>query len=509
MKTLILILVLFSPSLFAAKLQEDLNGNVVLTDDQVKQVIKTFIGDHWFGAYVYDGEGSEEKIGYMHYEFSKDNSFLGYSNPVFIEEVEIHMELFTGESSDVIKSYSKRVFQAETPYNFLWGENTDTQGGSALMITSSKKNDSMEVIRSDGVNVEKKLINNFDYRLNYFLADNIFILQDISTSIGTSIRLLVYEAGEFTNATMTFTDIEEVVTEGVHFKYFIFDLSWEDDQFPVSGQIITDQNMKPILFNFETMQLVARLEDEVLAKDINKKFDFFIANTISVDQNIYENTEQHSDTYPKHIVLEIKGNYNNQFTNSYNQHNFNIESGNFLGLGETFSNFEEATDNDIKENLKKKEFDPIDDPMIIGLAKKATKGVTDISEKIENLLTFVSNYIEDTYQLGSTTTVYDIIERKAGDCSEHAFLFNVLARSIGIPSRQVSGYALDFESNTFGGHAWNEVVIDGYWIAVDPTWDGIPLFTHIKTDELLNPLMNNINFKLDSIEYENGEKKLF
>jgi transglutaminase-like putative cysteine protease len=37
------------------------------------------------------------------------------------------------------------------------------------------------------------------------------------------------------------------------------------------------------------------------------------------------------------------------------------------------------------------------------------------------------------------------------------------------------------EVQAFGGHAWNEVAIDGSWIPVDPTWNQVQVdATHIK-----------------------------
>ena len=241
------------------------------------------------------------------------------------------------------------------------------------------------------------------------------------------------------------------------------------------------------------------LEDKEIAQDISNQRDFYLANTIPLDRDFFQIFENNPNTYVKNMFLEIQGNYNNQIPTAFQQEVVQIEGKNYLVLGNAFAEseygiWEEATKSDIQKNLEKKNFDPIDDPKIISLAKKGIKGATNIEDKITNLLAFVSNYIEDTYALGSVTTVYDIIEPKSGDCSEHAFLFNVLARSIGIPSRIASGYAYDPQSQTFGGHAWNEVVVDGYWYPVDPTWNWDSVYGHIKEDEKINPFFNNIKF---------------
>ena len=78
--------------------------------------------------------------------------------------------------------------------------------------------------------------------------------------------------------------------------------------------------------------------------------------------------------------------------------------------------------------------------------------------------------------------------------------FNTLSRAAGIPTREVTGI-INYQNNEFGLHAWNEVVIDGYWYPVDPTWNYIvPPLTHIKFEQLEN-VPATYNFIVNEIEY--------
>lgn len=52
-----------------------------------------------------------------------------------------------------------------------------------------------------------------------------------------------------------------------------------------------------------------------------------------------------------------------------------------------------------------------------------------------------------------------------GDCTENAVLMAAMARSIGIPSRVMSGFL--FNGYDFVLHSWTEVMIGGKWLAVD------------------------------------------
>ena len=65
-------------------------------------------------------------------------------------------------------------------------------------------------------------------------------------------------------------------------------------------------------------------------------------------------------------------------------------------------------------------------------------------------------------------TIHDLIESKQGDCKSYALLFTTLARASGVPAREVSGllYCGD-DVKAFGGHAWNEVILNGVWVPVD------------------------------------------
>ena len=139
----------------------------VLTDDEVKYLFQTYADTNslWFGMYAYDSEGIEDKIGYMRIWSEEANSFKSYNKPVFIEKTDTHIELFTGEVTEISNTFTEQVFQAEPPYNLLYEFSSTTEGGSELTITSTRQKYSMKVLRSDGVNKETEVLKNFDYRL--------------------------------------------------------------------------------------------------------------------------------------------------------------------------------------------------------------------------------------------------------------------------------------------------------------------------------------------------------
>jgi len=82
------------------------------------------------------------------------------------------------------------------------------------------------------------------------------------------------------------------------------------------------------------------------------------------------------------------------------------------------------------------------------------------------------------------TTVDEILEHQSGVCQDFAHLMLQILRSMGIPSRYVSGYICPNKNGMRGQgatHAWVEAYIPGYgWAGIDPTNNVWVTNTHVK-----------------------------
>ena len=87
--------------------------------------------------------------------------------------------------------------------------------------------------------------------------------------------------------------------------------------------------------------------------------------------------------------------------------------------------FEQVDGNEHKENLKETINYPINSEKIKNLAREIIGDEVSKEIIIDKLLNFVSEYIEDDYE-NNTTSVFDIIKNKKGDCTEHALLLQHL-----------------------------------------------------------------------------------
>jgi transglutaminase-like putative cysteine protease len=146
------------------------------------------------------------------------------------------------------------------------------------------------------------------------------------------------------------------------------------------------------------------------------------------------------------------------------------------------------------------------------MAKEAVGESILTEERIERLVKFVDEYIQDQYTFDSN--LHQLIQGKKGDCSEHALLLSALARSLGIPCREVMGlvYLGDW-CQGFGLHAWNEVLLDGRWKAVDASIGSstiFPIYIRCPDDPLKRiQLMNSIHrLKIDIDKTELIDEKI-
>ena len=176
---------------------------------------------------------------------------------------------------------------------------------------------------------------------------------------------------------------------------------------------------------------------------------------------------------------------------------------------------EEATRDEIDESLANTVFIPCDSPKMQALALKAVGRAKSVKAKVQRLVNFVDRFIIDD-MAAEPPTVLDLVETRRGDCTEHSDLFVTLARSLGIPARVVNGFIYGEDSLlSFGGHAWCEVVVDGKWYPVDPTWgETLPNATHVKVSSGdggsndLKVMLGGLKLKVISVKHGKRSRKL-
>jgi hypothetical protein len=122
--------------------------------------------------------------------------------------------------------------------------------------------------------------------------------------------------------------------------------------------------------------------------------------------------------------------------------------------------------------LAQTSFWPVDDPNIVKLMKRITRGYEGRKAKTEAILKWLTpgkNIQFGGPVQGSRWGVKEVIKKGYGQCWDFSDLFVTLCRASGIPCRQVGGWL-------YGscGHIWAEVFLeDQTWQQVDPTGGSI------------------------------------
>jgi transglutaminase-like putative cysteine protease len=150
---------------------------------------------------------------------------------------------------------------------------------------------------------------------------------------------------------------------------------------------------------------------------------------------------------------------------------------------------------------------PTSHPAIGALANQAVEGLHDDLARARILTRFVHEFL--SYKPGTPPRgVLELLDIREGDCTEFADLLTTLARHVGLPSRTVFGLAYaDGAEPAFAYHAWNELFVDGDWIAMDPTWGQERVdATHIPLPQdetaALRLLTGSVNLAFSVLEVE-------
>ena len=108
-----------------------------------------------------------------------------------------------------------------------------------------------------------------------------------------------------------------------------------------------------------------------------------------------------------------------------------------------------------------------DEPRIIEAARELVGDTENAWLAAQRIEAWVDRHMSEKSMEVAFGSALEAFEEQRGDCSEHAMLLAAMARAVGIPCRVVLG--LVYLGGIWGGHAWNEVWIDGVWYPLDGT----------------------------------------
>ncbi len=407
----------------------------------------------WYGIYI-----QGKKVGY-----SRSKIVSGDPNDsCYLAKTKIHMQLKALNQKEDITIEISMNFNDKPPYAFQHAlVSTSSNSINKSRVEIIKKDEGFEAITSSGGEKQINKIPTIDFTLEDFFTPKQWIKQN--PNIGDKISIYNFDPSTLMNYIFHYEIIskKETTINGVNMNYYDIKATSTINDSP---DVLTLDNKGNALFFTVDGRIEFRIEDEASAKDLEYSEDLFVKGMALIDKPLGDPSKIQS------LVVELLGKSAPNIKNGPNQSVIFNDKMDFYTLkaGPEHGKQPEITPEDIEKNVEETINYPIKHDKINEIAKKAIKGARTEEGKVNCLVNFVKDFIQDEISIGKQT-VFEIISEKKGDCSEHALLFTTLARAVGIPAREVSGLSyMGDKTLAFGPHAWNEVLLDGKWVTVDP-----------------------------------------
>lgn len=446
--------------LAAAAAAQDLYRPTPAEEDIVRAV-----GERWFGVYMAD-----QKIGYF---VERIGSRGREPEKVWVVRNDAVLRLTAMGRKTEMRFREEMVFDATPPHALREGSSFKANGANASTVTLRREGDCFVALLREGGVARRRELPPPDVRLADVLALEAWIRTRPEAGAAIHTRSYDVEDLEADIESYTLAKAWETVVEGVNqLVYELQAASQRDGDLGVM-RVDGDGNLlSAALGGFAEI----RREPRGVAVRIAYGRDLFVFGMAKLDRPLGMDPGEVA-----RLVLEGRGEGAPSLPPGPRQDVVVGEGKVILRLGE--GELPRASEEEIAENLKDSARYPAHHEKVQALAREAAGDAASDVEKTEKLVAFTDAFIADSYN-ADALSFFEIVAARKGDCTEHAHVFTVLARACGIPAREVSGLVyMGDRHKAFGGHAWAEVVLDGRWTPVDPTWGQTNVdATHIRLD---------------------------
>lgn len=120
-------------------------------------------------------------------------------------------------------------------------------------------------------------------------------------------------------------------------------------------------------------------------------------------------------------------------------------------------------------------------PVVVQRMREAVKAQTDPWMKAVAIEEWVAKNLKDKNFSTAFAPAEEVARELTGDCTEHGVLTAAMCRAAGVPCRVVVGLVYAGHEGGFGPHLWNEVYVNGRWVAIDAAFQQSSVdATHLK-----------------------------
>jgi hypothetical protein len=422
-------------------------------DVSVKDVDAT-LEKTWFGMYAHG-----KKTGFLHTGLEKvtENGATFYR-----ASQQAEMKLVALGAKGEIRIEETLIFAERSPFALVSGEYTSDDGKSRKRVSLAAKSKGYEATVTLGKLTQKSTLDDLNFTLADYVSTAVWLKK--GPAKGDAITIAHFELGELrmSKLSLRLVGAKEITYEGA--KLMVSELEKIEHHAGSSQESVIHCDRNGFVVSGRIAGfLEMRKESESDAKKTEFSEDLILANMVKLDRPIGDPRKV------KGMTLKGKGKIYGLLPQTALQ-TIAPEGadGYVVKIGKGHGTKRKATAKEIEEGLEESATYPIKDEKVLELARNAIGAARTDQEKASRLCKFVHEYIK--YEIVYLPKVHDILERKVGDCKSYALLFTCLARAVGLPAREATGYFyMGDEVKGFGGHAWNEVLIDGYWMPLDAT----------------------------------------
>jgi hypothetical protein len=452
--------------------------------DVTGQHIESVLHNDWFGIYA-----ENQKIGFMQDAFEK---VTNKGKTIYRVSLQAQMKLVALGEKGEVKIEQRLDFDSRAPFAMVGGVLSADDGRSIKRISVERTDTGFEATISIGKVTQKKQIGRLDFTMADVVSPNVWLKNGPARHTSIACRDFSFENLNLSTIAYKLLDTRQIVEGGAKSTVFVVEKAEHHAHATVTSTIHFDRNTRMLSGQIAGM-FEFRRESEAEARKIQFGNDLIFANMVKLDRPMGDLKQVTG------LTLKGQGKVNGLIRDTALQSI--THEGNdvyVLKIGKQHGQKIRATAQEIKEALEPSAAYPTQDAQVRELAKRVVGDAKTDQEKVNRLCKFVHEYIK--YEIVYMPKVHDILERKVGDCKSYALLFCTLARAAGVPTREASGYVyMGDEVKGFGGHAWNEVVIDGHWLPIDATaghTDLAPLYICVGVGRDGNDNMSQTSGKL-------------
>jgi hypothetical protein len=453
--------------------------------------VDTSLSSDWYGIYF-----QGKKIGYFNSTRTKVDEG---GQPVYREKVFMSMKMQSFGQKTELQFTETYDFDSNPPFRLRRADYLridDKVKTRHTLVSQGQDYEASIVVGSE--EQKKKKIADLDYTLADSMAAELWIKRKPKPGDKITTADLDMDELEIEFSTATLLDTKDSLVNGV--KVVFHEIKSVSLKTNVTSESKYD-DQGHLLSGTVAGIFEMRRETEAEAKNTEFGSDLFILGLAKIDKGIGDPAKLSG------LILALDKNEGANLPNGPRQSLQANGDTYLLRLGKQYGDNAKATEQDIKDALKETTAYPINEAKVQSLAKSAVGDAKTDLEKAKNICAFVHDFITPSLS-ASLPKMHDLMVRKEGDCKSYALLFTCLARAVGLPSREVSGFLyMGDDVRAFGGHAWNEVLIDGYWVPVDASLNQVDadarhicLGTDKESANNLLKTFGKLNFKLIEVQ---------